>query len=166
MKIVINLIFLIFINSISSFALETVCKFEEVYQNGDIQQGILLTEDDKLRYEYYKKNLYTIIRNQGDFYYIENDNIDQFIKIDQNIEILMAIERIADDFPDMKEEYLINDFTIKPVMKLNENFIKKITILSSQMNLNIYFPECNNTSINSKYFFYDPFFIIQKNSYD
>lgn len=166
MKIVINLFFLIFITSKSLFALETVCKFEEVYQNGDVQQGMLLIKDDKLRYEYYKKNLYTIIRNQENYYYIENDNTNQFIKIDQNIEVLMAIEKIVDDYPDMKEEYLINDFIIKPVMKLNENFIKKITILSSQLNLNIYFPECNNTPISSKHFFYDPFFIIQNNSYD
>ena len=50
------------------FSIELACNFEEVYQNGEIQQGIILIKDDKLRYQYNSKNLYTIIRNQEIFF--------------------------------------------------------------------------------------------------
>ena len=56
------LIFFININSIC--ALEIVCNFEEVYQNGDSQSGVMLIKNDKLRYQYDKKELYTLIYNK------------------------------------------------------------------------------------------------------
>ena len=44
------LIFLFIANL--SFAVEVSCKFEEVYGNGDTQQGIFLLKNQNLRYEY------------------------------------------------------------------------------------------------------------------
>ena len=45
---------LIYANSIS-------CKFEEVYPNGDLQQGSIYIQDSNIRYEYSNLDLYTLI---------------------------------------------------------------------------------------------------------
>ena len=74
-----------------------ICNFEEVYQNGDMQQGHLLIKENKIRYQYNDNNLYTILRTQGDFYLIENIYPDKFMKIDQNTEALIGIEMIIND---------------------------------------------------------------------
>lgn len=159
----IKIIFLILFSTKNLLSLEMVCNFEEVYQNGDIQQGHLLIKENKIRYQYNDNNLYTILRTQGDFYLIENIYPDKFMKIDQNTETLIGIEMIINDYPKLKSEYKINKVSIKPEMKFDDNFLKKITILSDQMNMNIYFPECYQTSIQDRYFFYSPFFSFKKN---
>ena len=40
----------IFFKTFNLFAIEVKCNFEEVYQNGETQQGIFLIKKDKLRY--------------------------------------------------------------------------------------------------------------------
>ena len=52
----------IFFNSI--YALEFSCLFEEVYQDGQVQQGTFIIKN-KTRYQYEDKNLYTIIYTQN-----------------------------------------------------------------------------------------------------
>ena len=52
-----------------SFALEVSCNFEEVYGSGDTQQGILLLKDQKLRYQYFDKDLFTIIARDENFFF-------------------------------------------------------------------------------------------------
>ena len=37
-----------------------ICNFEEVYKNGQIQQGFFLLKDKELRYEYTNHDLYKI----------------------------------------------------------------------------------------------------------
>ena len=46
------------------------CNFEEVYGNGDTQQGIFLLKNQNLRYEYYDNDLFTIIKNLMNLYQI------------------------------------------------------------------------------------------------
>ena len=50
-----------FLLNINLSANSLYCEFEEVYQNGDYQQGLLLMKDGNLRYEYFDENLYTIL---------------------------------------------------------------------------------------------------------
>ena len=55
-------------------ALEVMCNFEEVYKDGQVQEGILMIKDDMLRYQYAKDNLFTIISKQNNFYTVRNDS--------------------------------------------------------------------------------------------
>lgn len=140
------------------FSIELACNFEEVYQNGEIQQGIMLIKDDKLRYQYNSKNLYTILRNQEIFFLIENNDVDNFKKVEKNMKTLIGIQKILNDFPEIEDEYKIDEIMIRPEMKLNNKYIKKISILSPHLNMSVYFPECKKQKIPDRYFFYSPFF--------
>ena len=157
-----KVIVLIFFFYKNLFSIELACNFEEVYQNGEIQQGIMLIKDDKLRYQYNSKNLYTIIRNQEIFFLIENKNVDNFKKIEKNMKTLIGIQQILNDFPNIEDEYQIDEIMIRPEMKLNNKYIKKISILSPRLNMSVYFPECQKQKISDKYFFYSPFFQYEK----
>ena len=53
MKILYLFFFLIIFKNIS--AIEIFCKFEEVYQNGEIQQGFFLVKDNKFREDLYHR---------------------------------------------------------------------------------------------------------------
>lgn len=139
------------------YAIELFCKFEEVYKNGDIQQGIFLVKDDKFRYEYNSKNLYTIIHNQNIFLLIENRDTTKFLKIDKNTEVLEAILKIIQDYPDFKNNYHLDNATIK--LEFNNNrSIKRIVVLSNKINLSVYINDCESILIKNMYFSYSPFF--------
>ena len=140
-----------------SFSLEMSCLFEEVYQNGEIQQGFFLVKDDKFRYEYYSKDLFTIIHNQSLFFLIENRNKSEFIKINKNTEILEGILRVIKDSPNFKKNYYLND--IKISLELNhKNILKRIVVLSNEDNLSVYLNDCDFSPIKNLFFSYSPFF--------
>ena len=144
-----------------SFSLEMSCLFEEVYQNGEIQQGFFLVKDDKFRYEYYSKNLFTIIRNQNLFFLIENRNKQDYFKLTQNTEVLEAILSIIKDSPNFKKNYYFDDFKIGIELS-NKNIIKRIILLSKENNLSIYVNDCDFSPIKNLFFSYSPFFDYRK----
>ena len=148
-------IFFIFIEN--TLALEFFCKFEEVYQNGETQQGFFLVKDDKFRYEYNSQNLYTILHNQNIFFLIENRDTTKFFKIDKDTEVLEAILKIINDYPDFKNNYYLDDASIK-LEFTNDNFIKRIALLSDNLNLSVYLNDCEFFTIKNMYFSYSPFF--------
>ena len=148
-------LFLIFYKN--TYALELFCKFEEVYQNGEIQQGIFLVKDDKFRYEYNSDNLYTIIHNQNIFLLIENIDTTKYFKIDRDTEILESILTIINDYPNFKKNYYLKDSSLK--VELNKkDFIKRIVLLSDKINLSVYINDCKFSPIKNMYFSYSPFF--------
>ena len=67
MQLISYLLILFFIN-LSVFAKGVDCLFEEVYTSGEIQQGVLLLDEDKLRYEYFDKKLFTILFVNNKFF--------------------------------------------------------------------------------------------------
>ena len=148
-------IFFIFIEN--TLALEFFCKFEEVYQNGETQQGFFLVKDDKFRYEYNSLNLYTILHNQNIFFLIENRDTTKFLKIDKDTEVLEAILKIINDYPDFKDYYYLDGASIKLEFS-DDNFIKRIALLSDKINLSIYINDCKTPIIKNIYFSYSPFF--------
>jgi len=148
-------IFFIFIKN--TLALEFFCKFEEVYQNGETQQGFFLVKDDKFRYEYNSQNLYTILHSQNIFFLIENRDTTKFFRIDKDTEVLEAILKIINDYPDFKNNYYLDDASIK-LEFTSDNFIKRIALLSDKINLSIYINDCETPIIKNIYFSYSPFF--------
>ena len=140
-----------------SFAFELKCSFEEVYQNGEVQQGFFLIKDDKFRYEYFSDNLYTVIHNQNLFFLIENKDKTKFVKISRNKEILEAIFNIISDYPNFNKDYYFENVKIKLEFN-NKNFIKRIILLSEENNLSVYLNDCKTSQIKNLFFSYSPFF--------
>ena len=103
------------------------CEFEEVYQNGDTHQGFFLLNNNQIRYEYYNDNLYTL---------------------------LYLNEKMYSKYPDIKSKYKFKDYDIK--IEKNENFIKRLAIKSSEINLSIYLLNCNFNSIEKIYLNFNP----------
>lgn len=142
------LIFFININSIC--ALEIVCNFEEVYQNGDSQSGVILIKNDNLRYQYDKKDLYTLIYKKTNVLVVDNTYFN-VSKINDNAEKISTLNQIFNDYPDFKMEYEKKDLNIK-IEKSHLNFIKRIAIQSPEVNLSLNLYDCEFTSISDKFF--------------
>ena len=142
------LIFSLYFNCL--FAIEVTCNFEEVYKNGEVQDGILMLSDNLLRYQYTKDNLFTIISNQNQFYIVRNDS-KVVQKLSENTDSLRNFMDLASDYPNINHIYQDNDLFIK-VEKSEINFIKRLSIQSKDVNLSMNIFNCNFDSINKKYF--------------
>ena len=79
---------------LNAHSLEIECKFEEVYSDSSVQNGFLLIKGDKLRYEYYSKNLFTLFHNNN-HEAVKNNDIKVINKISQNTEIIEELLYIA-----------------------------------------------------------------------
>ena len=114
-------------------ALELSCLFEEVHQNGDTEQGVFITKDEKFRYQYFSQNLITIIYQDGLFIYLQNSDTTKYFTIDKNTSALEAISKIVNDFPDIKNEYFLNDISIKVEISKASKFPKRLIVLSENL---------------------------------
>ena len=139
-------------------ALEFACNFEEVYADGQTQQGTVLIKNENIRYEYLDKNLYTIIYKNGETTISTNTNRKQANTFNQNDNLIRHLIEITQDYPLLKNVYNINDFRII-VEKSNEiNFIRRLAIASNDLNLSIYFQNCRSGEILDLYFQHYPYF--------
>ena len=143
------IIFLILTNL--SFAVEVSCNFEEVYGNGDTQQGILLLKNQNLRYEYYDKELYTIIARDENFFLIHRAHKNNVQKITENTILLETFIDISSEYPNIKKNYIIEDIKIM-IEKSADKFIKRISVNSDAVNVSINLMNCNFSNIDRKYF--------------
>lgn len=134
----------------SLFAVEVTCNFEEVYKNGEVQEGILMLKNNLLRYQYTKDSLFTIISKQNQFYMIKNDS-KVVQKISKNTESLINFMKMASDFPNINDTYRDNNLIIK-VEKSEINFIKRLSIQSDEVNLSVNIFNCNFDKVDKKYF--------------
>ena len=71
--------------------------------------------------------------------------------------------KIASKYPNLENEYLSSDITIKLEKNLKGNFYKRISIASPQVNMSIYLNECMIEKIKDKYFSHNPFFEYEYN---
>jgi hypothetical protein len=132
------------------FSIEVECKFEEVYSSGDIQQGGLLIKEDMLRYEYFSKDLYTIILKMKNQLLIDNDTkIVQ--QISDNKELIDILHEVLSSYPNINEEYINEEFIIK-ITKSSSNFIQRISIQSPSIAMSLNLHSCIFKEINKKYF--------------
>ena len=144
------IIIFLFLSNIS-FAVEVSCNFEEVYGNGDTQQGILLLKNQNLRYEYYDKELYTIIARDENFFLIHRAHKNNVQKITENTILLETFINISSDYPNIKKNYIIEDIKIM-IEKSADKFIKRISVNSDSVNVSINLVDCNFNNIDRKYF--------------
>ena len=134
-----------------SFAVEVSCNFEEVYGNGDTQQGILLLKNQNLRYEYSDKELYTIIARDENFFLIHRAHKNNVQKITENTILLETFIDISSEYPNIKKNYIIEDIKIM-IEKSADKFIKRISVNSDAVNVSINLMNCNFSNIDRKYF--------------
>ncbi len=142
------LLFSLYCNSL--FAIEVSCNFEEVYMNGEVQEGILMLKDKSLRYQYLKDNLFTVISKKNNFYLIRNDS-KVVQKLSDNTESLQQFINLASDYPNIKDIYEDDSYFIK-VEKSNNDFIKRLSIQSNEVNLSVNIFNCKFDKVNKKYF--------------
>ena len=128
-----------------------ICNFEEVYKNGQTQQGFFLLKDKELRYEYTNHDLYKIFFVNEKIFVIENKNLSKFQELNTEGSVIPIIFDIYKDFPNFKKTYHKKGYKIL-VEKNNNNFIKRLSIQSSRVNVSIYFIDCVSKEINEKYF--------------
>lgn len=133
-----------------AFSYEIECQFEEVYKDGSVQNGLLLLSNGNLRYEYFGKNLYTIIKNPRGVFLINNMDKNQ----SQNIydPIVTNLLKIFNDYPNLEKTYSFDDIKIKVYFDKKKEFINRIGLLSSRINMSIYFNTCQKKIINNYYF--------------
>ena len=135
------LIFFLFSSNLNSQSLK--CYFEEVYSDGSIQNGYFLIQDNKLRYEYLSKELYTLFYNYNDFYLVKNNDNNHVQKIKENTEIIIELIEIYKNFPNLDKNYFTENFEIELEKSLTSNFYKRISIKSPQLNMSIYLNDCS-----------------------
>ena len=134
----------------SLFAVELKCNFEEVYQNGEVQEGLMMLKDDMLRYQYSKDSLYTIISKNNKFYLIRNDS-KTVQKLSENTSLLESFINLASEYPDIEDMYTYEDVVVK-VERSSAKFIKRLSIKSDAVNLSINIFNCKFEQIDKKYF--------------
>ena len=108
---IIFFIFTLFFAS-KAFSLDIKCNFEEVYQDGSVQQGFFLIKNKKLRYQYYDNDLFTIFHKSDNFFIVKNSQITNFQKIQHNTEHIKELLNIASQYPNIKNEYKNSDIQI------------------------------------------------------
>ena len=153
--------FLIFLHLIlvsNLYSFELKCTFEEVYSDGSVQNGFFLIKDKKLRYEYNSENLFTIFHNNERFFMVKNNDKEIINTITENTEIIKELLNIANNFPNIEEEYISEDLKIKLEKNSKGSFLKRISIASTKIKMSIFLNDCKNTKINARYFIHNPFF--------
>jgi hypothetical protein len=135
-----------------------MCKFEEVYDNGQSEQGYMLLNNNKLRYQYYDQQLFTIFFKNNDFYLVQNNQTEVFQKIQNNTEVVEELMNLATLYPNIKNNYQSNDLYLSIEKSKEHHFIKRLSIKSAYLNMSIYFFDCQNQTPHYRFFNFSPFF--------
>ena len=138
---------------------EVKCNFEEVYKNGQMQQGMVILKNNLLRYQYFDKDLFTIFYNGESFYTLENQNLKKFNKINSNTKMLEELISLSQKYPNIKNKYEKKNYVIEIERSLIDKFIKRISIKSNNLNMSIFFNNCKFMPINKRLFEFDPLLV-------
>ena len=144
------IVFIYFSNLLN--ALEISCSFEEVYKNGESNNGFLLINGSNFRYEYFKDNLYGLILKNNDLFYFEKKNMSNARKTNQNKMLISSLLKIFESFPNINESYSIDGMNISVKKNVSKNFIHRISIQSNKLNMSIFFYDCKNTLVDNLFF--------------
>ena len=90
---------LILLISKNSIAMNITCNFEEVYQDGETQNGRLLIKNDNFRYEYLDKSLYTIIYNKNSLVAILNRDRNNRQNLQKEKDLFDGLNKIFNSYP-------------------------------------------------------------------
>ena len=134
------------------------CYFEEVYQNGQVQEGLILIQNNNIRYEYFDNTLYTLIyKFDQQLYLIDNQNRNNIQAVETNKEFFYNLIKLYDQYPNINDEIRINDFKFSIEKSRKFDFFKRIAVRSNQINLSLYFNNCEEKLLDYKLFNPKPF---------
>ena len=150
-------IFFIFLFSNNVFSKDINCRFEEVYSNGQTQEGIILVRKNKIRYEYDDEKLFTIFFNNN-WSVLQNNSLN-FIANDQlDLSLMEKLKDILKQFPNAQSPIYFEEYFISFDFANNKKFYSNIVIKSNNLNMRIYFYDCKFDPINIIYFNSEPYF--------
>lgn len=156
MKVLICILF--FLGTASLNATQLFCDFEEVYSNGDIQNGTILVNEQKIRYEYYDPMLYTIFANKKNFFLVKNNSNEVFHKIkDEDLGFFQDLKRSISTFPNVESAYEDKGYKVKFEYNHDKSFYKRVSINSKNLSMSLYFNNCKNKIIDNIYFRHSPY---------
>ena len=141
----------------NSYGLEVVCDFEEVYMDGSSQQGIFILDNNKLRYQYHNPRLYTLIYDGVQLHAVQNSNIKFYQLVKDQFNIISVLTDISRDHPNLRSNYQYDNQSILVEMNAKKDFMKRMVFKSEQINLSIYFQNCNFDEIDPNLFSYKNF---------
>ena len=101
--------------------------------------------------------IYLQFHKSEDFFLVKNSQNSNFQKIQNNTEHIKELLNIASQYPNIKNEYKTNNIQIN-LEPNSENFFKRISIKSVDLNLSIYLQNCNFSTYHNRYFNYSPYF--------
>ena len=135
-----------------------ICNFEEVYQNGQVQEGLMLIQNKNIRYEYFNDSLYTLIyKFDQNLYLVDNQNRKNIQAVETNKEFFYNLIKLYDEYPDINDEIRINNFYFKIEKNKEFDFFRRISVRSNQINLSLYFNNCDEKLLDYKLFNPRPF---------
>ncbi len=138
------------------YSLELRCKFEEVYSDGSVQQGFFLIKGKNFRYQYEDKKLFTIFKSNDNYFIVENIDKNNFKKLNNNNEILKKLINIINDYPNLNDTYKDDSLLVNMEKSNINNFYKRISIQSNQVNLSIYLNQCEFLEIADVFLSHNP----------
>ncbi len=147
---------LILINFSFAYSDTLICDFEEVHKDSQTHIGQILISSDSLRYEYYEENLYTALFVNQKLFIIENFDNNKVQEIAQSNVLIESLLKISNDYPNIREQYKINEMLIK-TEKSEKGNLKRISIVSPEYNLSVYFINCDRGPVDRVYFDFNPF---------
>ena len=151
-----RLVIAFFLFSKSLFAIEINCAFEEVYTNGETQQGFVMIQHDKIRYEYNSQKLYTLLYVNEKLFMVQNQDRRKRQVIENHNNLIPFILEIYEDYPSFEHSYKKNNNEIL-IEKGTDDFIKRLAVKSNELNISIFFKNCQKNDIYPKYFEFNPF---------
>ena len=157
------ILFLFFYNITLSSQLK--CNFQEVYQDGQIQNGILFLGSTQIRYQYNNENLFTLIyHNNGILYSVSNQNSSELVQINHNKEIFKTILDIKDN-NNISETLHLDGMKVDIEKNKIDKFVKRLAIKSKDLNMSIFFIDCIEKEIDKKLFYVNPFYEYSENDF-
>ena len=137
------------------------CKFEEVYKDGSIQNGFIAVKNKKIRYQYNDDQLFTLFVNEGKIFIVKNNDLSNFQKLKKDISNLEEIFDLIISKNLKFEGKIIKDNLVLNFEKSRlSNFYKRISVNANNMNLSIYFNDCQSTQMHDRFFQHSPYFKI------
>ena len=109
-----------------------------------------LIKDKMLRYQYFDKDLFTIISKNNNFYLINNSS-KTVHKINEKTKYIETLIKIISDFPHINDVYNSTEMNIK-IEKSQNEFIKRVSVHSEELNLSINIMNCKFKEIKKVYF--------------
>lgn len=141
------------------------CNFQEVYQDGQIQNGILFLGSTQVRYQYNDEKLFTLIYHNNEILYsVSNQNSSELDQINHNKEIFKTILDIKDN-NNISETLHLDGMQVDIEKNKKDKFVKRLAIKSKDLNMSIFFIDCIEKEIDKKLFYVNPFYEYSGNDF-